>query len=378
MTTKTIQTKSVFAAIAFGVIAVMPFSVMPLLVGGMISDLALTVKQAGYVASAEMVGSGLAALMVSLVIVRLNRRIASAFALILFVGTNLVAASSESSMALLVVRFFTGISSGIVMAIISAILGSTSSPERNFSFFFMSNLIFGVIAFLTLPVLIFATWGLSGAYYLFAALGAGVLVVFALSIPSGQGAEGGAPEGAGPLSLTSASIAGLVGMLFLYVAVGALWPFVEQLGASRALDQKQIGFVLSATQVSGICGSLAAVWLATRFGRAKPIAFGAAVALLAMALLLFDDGKATYAAAAPLFYFSYLFMLAYMSGVLSALDGAGRIIAIGVTMQTAGLAIGPASAGEFISRSGYTALLWFTSACLLLSLLSMLRADRGS
>lgn len=367
----------IIAAICFGVVAVSSFTIMPLLVGAMIADLDLSAKQAGYVVAAEMAGNGLAALVVSVFIARLNRRLAAAFAVGLLIIGNLAAAVAGDLGTLLATRFVVGISSGTVMATVSAIFAGTRNPERNFSLFFTGNLLFGVIAFLTLPSLILVPWGLSGAYYLLAAVAA-VVVVFLLGyLPKERAVAHGNKDSISSLLSTSA-IFGLAGLLVYSVAMGALWPFVEQLGVARNLALNHIGFVLSATQFSGICGALLAAWLATRFGRRRPIAAGTVVLLSAMALYLFGMDLASYALASILFYFAFFFTLAYLMGALAVLDRAGRFAVLGVTMQTAGLALGPAIAGETITRSGYAGLIWLAAACLGLSFIFMMFGTRNS
>jgi len=344
------QTRMIVAAICFGVVAVSSFTIMPLLVGAMITDLDLSVKQAGYVVAAEMAGNGLAALVVSVFIARLNRRLTAAIAVTLLIIGNLASATSGDLGTLLASRFVVGISSGTVVATVSAIFAGSKTPERNFSLFFTGNLLFGMIAFLTLPSLILAPWGLSGAYYLLAAVAAFVVVFFLAYLPRGRVLEHGAKDSLSSY-LTTNAILSLAGILVYSMAMGALWPFVEQLGVARELAQNHIGIVLSATQFSGICGALLAAWLATKFGRRRPITAGIVVLLSAMALYLVGTSLLSFGLASILFYFAFFFTMAYLMGVLAALDRAGRIAVLGVTMQTAGLALGPAIGGETIART---------------------------
>ncbi len=365
--------RMIVAAVAYGVVAVSPFTIMPLLVGAMLGDLELSVKQAAYIVAAEMGGSGLAALLVSVFITRLNRRHIASGALSLFVVSNLLAAGVNDPDMLLSARLLAGVSAGTVVATVSAILAGTRTPERNFSLFFMGNLSFGVIAFLTLPSLIFAHWGLSGAYGLLAVLAAIVMVFFFSGLPAGHVGTQGRDDSSSSL-FRPVAVSGLVGMLVYFIGVGALWPFVEQLGVVRDLAPDRIGLILGATQFSGIGGALLAAWLTIRFGRRLPIIAGTFVSLLAMMLFLVGTQLWSYALASVLFYFAYIFTLTYLAGVLAALDPAGRIAALGVTMQTAGSALGPAIAGEMITRGGYADLIWLTIFCLIVPLFFMMGA----
>jgi len=365
------------AAVGFGVVAISPFTIMPLLVGAMITDLDLSVKQAGYVAAAEMAGSGLAALVVSIFVAGLNRRFIAAAGLSLFVICNLAAAVAGSLETLLVARFVTGISSGMVVATISAIFAGTRVPERSFSFLFMGNLLFGMTAFLALPSLVLAHWGLSGTYVVLAILAAAVATILVTSLPNEPSLTEESKDSNRSI-LGTGAVFGLIGVLVYFIAIGALWSFVEQLGTARNLAQNHVGLVLSATQVAGIFGALLAAWLTTKFGRRRPILAGTLVSLAAMALYLTGSNLSAYALASVLFFFAFIFTAAYLVGVLSAHDRAGRLAALGVTMQTAGLAIGPAIAGETITRGGYPGLIWLASGCLIVSFALMMGATSKS
>lgn len=375
MTSSDQRPQTLIAAVAFGVIAISPFTILPLLVGALVSDIGFTLKQAGYVAAAEMTGSGLAAFITSMFVARLNRRLAAFASLGLFIVSNLVAARVGELELLMLTRFIAGVGSGTTVAIVSAIFAGTKLPERSFSMLFMGNLVFGMVMFLALPSLILSVWGLSGVYVLLALLAIGVLILLPWLPRSAVGTE---PDDK-PARLSINFIAGLAlsGMLIYFVGIGALWPFVEQLGVIRQLAHNSIGAVLSSAQVGGICGALLAAGITTRFGHRKPIIAGIMLSLFAMAMFIFYTDLWFYAVACVLFYFSFIFTLAYLVGILSALDPLGRLAALGVTMQTAGLALGPALAGEMFVRNGQGGLVGFAAICLLVSFFTMMGAAQG-
>lgn len=337
----------------------------------MISSLGLTVKQAGYVAAIEMTGSGLAALIISAIVIRLNKRLAIAGALTLFIICNLITADTNTLEALLSVRFITGISSGTIVATVNAIFAASKSPERSFSLLFMGNLIFGMIAFLLLPPLVIEHGGLGGVYRLLAGLGVTILLV-SLKLPAATSLS---QNTTGTKSITTkpTALLGLASMFIYFTAIGALWPFLEQIGITWGFEHKQIGIVLSASQLSGISGALLAAWLAIRFGRVKPIVIGTSFSVIALILFSTEANLLSYAVAVVVFYFAFIFTLVYLAGALAAIDPTGRVAAIGVTMQTAGLAFGPALASETIIQTDYSVLFWVVAGCHMFSLLLIIK-----
>jgi len=66
----------------------------------------------------------------------------------------------------------------------------------------------------------------------------------------------------------------------------------------------------------------------------------------------------TFLPAAIIFNFSFTFTMPYLLGTLSQIDPQGRIVVLGFTMQTIGLALGPALAAVLLVGNDYTRIGW--------------------
>jgi MFS family permease len=68
-----------------------------------------------------------------------------------------------------------------------------------------------------------------------------------------------------------------------------------------------------------------------------------------------------------IFSFIWPLFLAYLGGSMAVLDPAGRIVAMSITSQTIGMAIGPTVAGVIAGHFGYVAIAVLGLVCFALS-----------
>jgi predicted MFS family arabinose efflux permease len=102
-----------------------------------------------------------------------------------------------------------------------------------------------------------------------------------------------------------------------------------------------------------IATSLAAYAIGTRFGRRLPIASGLII-LSCMAILLANaHTPLEYILGVVLFQVVGIFVMIYITGLLAALDPAGRIVAAAPAARGIGNTAGPAIAGFVLGAFGY-------------------------
>ena len=376
MAANTSQTRIVAAAISCGVAAMAPYTVMPLAIGGLIKDFHLTASQGGYIAAAEMAGSGLASLIISWFIARLNWRHTIGAALVMFALVNVGAAVTSNVWSMGLLRFAAGLSAGTVAGTIGGILASTSSPARGFSVFVLSNRVLGVIIFAATPPLILKHWGVSGLYILFAVMA--LLPLAFLRYLPGTPLPSHQAEGKPPSSFTLPATLAMIGVFAAFVAFGGLWPFLEQIGGLRGLTATQTGFVLSGAQAGGICAALLAGALTAKYAHRKLITIGILSTMAMTIVFILNGTQLGYIISVITFNSAFVFIIPYLSGMPASLDRTGRLVVIGITMQTAGMAIGPAGAGLILAQSSYAVLFAIAAMMLGLALILILSATRKS
>ena len=264
--------KSVFiyAVIAAQLIGGLITQLSPLVVGGVIAGLALSARQAGYVAFAEFLVLAVTAILVAPVLHRFPYRRICFFAACLAITANLVSVQMTALTAMLIVRCLAGVGEGMVYAIsLAAVASHSRNPDKVYGYFQVAWALLSVILFSAGGYLtdMYAHRGIFGL----TAIVMIILVCFLRGLPSDRPApvENKPVAGNGiPAMLGICTLAGI----FIFIAAGAaVYTFFEQLGVRSGLTTTQVGFVLTVGSGVGITGAGLATWLNVRKGRFIPI-----------------------------------------------------------------------------------------------------------
>ena len=158
-----------WSAIALGVIGVEVFIVQPGFVQGIVQALNFSEREAGIVASAEMMGVALTAVAMSFLAARLNWRKVLIAASALATAANVASGFVDTAFAFAVMRCLAGLGLGALISLSWAAVGLTRNPDRQFSLYLTWVLIYGAVGLLTMPM-IFAAVGLQGFLLIMAVL----------------------------------------------------------------------------------------------------------------------------------------------------------------------------------------------------------------
>ena len=349
--------KSVFiyAVIAAQLIGGLITQLSPLVVGGVIAGLALSARQAGYVAFAEFLVLAVTAILVAPVLHRFPYRRICFFAACLAITANLVSVQMTALTAMLIVRCLAGVGEGMVYAIsLAAVASHSRNPDKVYGYFQVAWALLSVILFSAGGYLtdMYAHRGIFGL----TAIVMIILVCFLRGLPSDRPApvENKPVAGNGiPAMLGICTLAGI----FIFIAAGAaVYTFFEQLGVRSGLTTTQVGFVLTVGSGVGITGAGLATWLNVRKGRFIPISvFCAWYAATSMVLCLNTDAT-VYIVAVMSSFISFYFAVPYLFGLAAALDKKGRLAAAAGSVYLLGFAFGPMLAGNLIEWYGYAGL----------------------
>ncbi|OWJ67263.1 MFS transporter [Inquilinus limosus] len=344
----------VVGAIAAQVIGGLVAQMSPFMIGGVMTGLALSEREAGFAASVEFLALAVTAIAIAPALPRLPcRRVAlAAVALALLAQGMSIFSASLASLALL--RGLAGIGEGALWAVSLSVVASRSrNPDKLYGIF--------QVAWALGSVPLFAAGGqLTDAYAHrgILALIAGVTLALApllLLLPDARAKGSGAAADAARTSpwlgiMTLAATA-------LYVAgSAALYAFSASLGERAGLDTGAVGYALTIASLVGLAGAGAATALNVRWGRVVPISgFCTVFALATLALCLSYD-SAVYAVAVVASVVIYYFSIPYLFGLAAALDRSGRWAAAAGSAYLLGFAAGPLAAGSVIAAAGYAGL----------------------
>lgn len=324
----------------------------PLIVGALIDDYHFSAPQAGFVAGLEMAGIGIAAFIVASVGGAWNRRVVILIGATLGILGSAAPILSDAYIPILLSRFMAGFGCGLIASVVLAVIGTTRDPDRSFGLYYMLSY---ASAALLVPTAIWtlAHFDVAGAYVLLALV---LLVVYVTAhrVPATFSGlrEDGKQQTLPPFPMMAAALSLGLSLLF-WIGLGGVWAFVERLGVQAGLDQTAVGGVLSLYPLASIAGALTASLLHTRFGRAPLLVASIALAMVSLVMVGWASSLTIFTLGVLTFSYIWPLFLAYMGGTMAVLDPAGRIVAMSVTSQTIGMAVGPAIAGVLAGLFGY-------------------------
>jgi predicted MFS family arabinose efflux permease len=170
-------------------------------------------------------------------------------------------------------------------------------------------------------------------------------------------------------SHTTAPRIALAILMVNFLALSALWAFVERIGAAGGLDGSQLGSALSTSMLAGLAGALLVTQVADHWGRQIPLWASAVAFTLACSGYTLQMEWIWFLAVTSLLSFTWNFALAYQMGVIAHLDKAGGHSALIPAAQGAGAMLGPLLGGWLVTGGDFTKLLWVVVVMILTTIL---------
>ena len=357
-------------------LVVLYWQFMPVVLGSVAESRGYSESELGFLASAYAGGLFLTTLSGVLWVRRYDWRLLIKAGSFISALAFLVPLFYESYELLLVCHLFASLGGGIGYGVTLSLLGDTNNPARNYAISFFAQVSLGIVATLALSNIKSPILALNSGFILMAAVM--LLNIFlARYIPHKGAKTGRIPD------LKSGTILPrkfaipflLVAVLFVFIGDGAIWAFLERIGA--AADSRSLGgSLVSASLIGGVFGSLAGGVLGIRWGYLLPMTLAIAVSILSVFMFAGFGQPWVLILAALINGFGWNFGIAYRMGLVAELDVSGRYTVLVPAMQTLGNTIGPASAGLLIEMGGFNYAYYFASAVWLIALALYLVSHR--
>lgn len=359
-------TTAITAATMLGTVGALTILVMPGLLGVMVDAFGLNDNQLGLVASVEIFTMAIATGVATLGISRINWRQMACVALIVLAIGNITSILAQSISGLLWSRGVAGIGEGIAVAVSFSALGISRNPDRSFGIYLVFALIFSAILLYALPFIV----QLGGHFLVFSFLAA-LCLINMLFLPwlSPQAQRRAMDVGQGHFHVPYKLVGiGLAMVTFFFIGQGAVWSYLERMGAARDIDAQSVSAALSLSALAGIVGAGIAMLMGNRIGRSVPITFGVMVQVISMLILTTEFDKEGFIIAVMIFNFSWNLCQPYFSGVMSELDPEGRAVALMGSLQTIGVSVGPLIAAVIIRPGEYDSISYLGIGTVLIAL----------
>lgn len=346
----------------------------PAVAAQLASQLALDPVQTGRLFSVELGAMSLATLPAWYWLKRVAPRRAALLAALLFIAGNIASATVASYPLLLALRFVTALGGGSLMILCMASAANLPNPSRVYGLWLLGQLVLGAVGLALLPGM-FARHGLSACYLSLAALALLALPLtraFPVSLtPQRQQADAPLHKGK--------ALLGLAAVLCFYLSLSGVWTFIGSIAQASGIDSSASGKVLALATLMGMLGATLAASLGARLPRHVLLVLGFAVLAAAILALRGQLPLARFALAAMAFKLMWTFVLPLVLATLADLDRSGRLMNAINLMIGAGLAAGPAIAGQLLQATGNagSSLLAGAAMSLLALLLILCCRNRG-
>lgn len=359
------------AAIHAFTVSGVSFQLVPLLIGRLQQDLALSAAQVGAVPSSELAGVTVANIIGAWLIRTRSWRGLIVAGWVLWIAGNAAAATASAAAVLLTLRFAVGVGGGLLSAVSTAALARSRSPERAFAVQAVSQALLGAACTLATPSLLaFGSW--MAVYGLLSVLGLPGLWLRGALAGLGERSKGMAQDAANTrVPLTPMMLLGPVGVLSSYVAMSMVWTYYGQLGAAANLSTRAIADALSVGAVVVLIVALFVTAVGRRLPRIWALVASALLTCTAVWLAVAASGMGMFMASVVVWTFGTGLFTPYAFAATAVVDPSGSSAALASALSGAGMALGPILAAPFIASGGVATLRYLAPAFLLLGFLAL-------
>ncbi len=312
---------------------------LPAINGAWVDQLGFSEVEVNRVASADLLGLFLGAVITSVLIRRVNRQILIYLGIFLAVLANALCTQYVDYDTTLLLRLLAGLGAGIYTAVAVACLGAHSKPREAFNWMLLAFAISQFIELQLIPLL-----SMNGIYIFFIATYV-VTLPFVHIIPKeSQATEETLIDAAETKRPSVRAWVGIAAIVIAYVNIGAYWSNIELAAESAGLDGDWSAQVIAWSVLMSFFGCFGAMFILKKFDYDRPLLVTLAIMVFAVGLLTIDFTAALFVFSVATFNFLWIFIDVYQMGGVSVADRSGSAAAFIPGAQGLGQTIGPFSA----------------------------------
>ena len=331
---------------------------IPVISTAWVSLLGFSEVEVGRVAGADLGGLAVGAVVSSLFIATVDRRLLVVLSAAIAILANALCMSLVEYEQVLWLRLMAGFGSGIYTAVAIATLGATAKPARAFNLMLFAFAFSQALELHVLPQL-----SMNGIYLVFIACYALTLVFVGwmpprpLEKPLGPAVDfADMDEGMSPAE--PRPVPAFVPWLVLgaiaatYINIGAYWTYIELASADRAIssaDADWVGRVLVWSSFLSLLGCLFATITSNRFGLARPLLVTLVVHSIVVGMLASGINNVNILVSVFMFNFLWIFVDVYQMATIANFDPSGRFASLMPAAQGLGQLIGPNAAATVLA-----------------------------
>ena len=311
---------------------------LPAINGAWVDQLGFTDVQVNRVASADLLGLFIGAVLTSVLIRTWDRQKLTYLGIALAIIANALCTQYVDYETTLILRLLAGLGSGFYTAVAVAGLGAHSRPREAFNWMLLA---FAISQFLELQLIPHLT--MNGIYVFF-------IATYVVTLPFVRVI----PKTSPPLSPTDApsdtqkptllAWIGIGAIVIAYINIGAYWSNIELAAEAAGIDGDWAAQVIAWCVLLSFVGCFTAMWVLKKFDYDRPLLFTFVLMVIAVGLLAINFTAAVFVLSVAMFNFLWIFIDGYQMGGVSVADRSGSAAAFIPGAQGLGQTVGPFAA----------------------------------
>ncbi|ADV13726.1 MULTISPECIES: MFS transporter [Mesorhizobium] len=347
------------SALWIGSVGLLILGLQPVLLGALYTEGHVSGDELALVATAEMIAIAIGSAVVAMLLSAHNMRWKSAVLLLLLALANVWTAYAASANMLIAARALAGLAEGGLVAIATELIARSRRAERIGGYFVTMQTLAQCALALLLALYVIPAAGSAGGFIVLAVVCVVSLAV-AFTVP-GDYADLPKEENLANV-LTVPSMTALLSVFCYFMFFGAVWAFLEPLGAQYGIDGRTVGLIVSASLAVQVLGAMTATAFEARIDYRLAIAAIGVVALVSSLVLASSPGLTTFWVAALAMGFILLFIVPYQIRLAITADETRTAVLLVPAAQLFGLAIGPIAASLLIDGKDFRPVPEFAAA----------------
>ncbi|MES0198167.1 MFS transporter [Mesorhizobium sp. M0011] len=347
------------SALWIGSVGLLILGLQPVLLGALYTEGHVSGDELALVATAEMIAIAIGSAVVAMLLSAHNMRWKSAVLLLLLALANVWTAYAATANTLIAARALAGLAEGGLVAIATELIARSRRAERIGGYFVTMQTLAQCALALLLALYVIPAAGSAGGFIVLAVVCVVSLAV-AFTVP-GDYADLPKEENLANV-LTVPSMTALLSVFCYFMFFGAVWAFLEPLGAQYGIDGRTVGLIVSASLAVQVLGAMTATAFEARIDYRLAIAAIGVVALVSSLVLASSPGLTTFWVAALAMGFILLFIVPYQIRLAITADETRTAVLLVPAAQLFGLAIGPIAASLLIDGKDFRPVPEFAAA----------------
>ena len=316
---------------------------LPAINGAWVEQLGFSEVQVNRVASADLLGLFIGAVMTSVLIKRWDRQRLTYLGIALAILANALCTQYVDYDTTLILRFVAGLGAGFYTAVAVAGLGAHSKPREAFNWMLLA---FAVSQFLELQLIPHLT--MNGIYLFFIATYVITLPFVRLIPRAGSPAPLRAEVSSDNQRPTRLAWVGIGAIVIAYINIGAYWSNIELAAEAAGLDGDWAAQVIAWCVLLSFVGCFTAMWVLKKFDHDRPLLFTFVLMVISVGLLAVNFTAALFVFSVAMFNFLWIFIDVYQMGGVSVADRSGSAAAFIPGAQGLGQTVGPFAASVML------------------------------